>query len=224
MLAEAQRKSVVKRRRVRTPPTFIVQKQRRTWTCPSSQCSRRYGAHHGTVVYRRFESFLTLPPIFPPLPLQVSACSHDMFHRRRLWQSVTPHPHQTQALSMDPFRQSWPKVASVPMASHRTLKKMQALVLLQFATMANRGVAERAASRILHPLLITTLRHAGLLKVHGECSKAARNARSWTAWIRKESEKRILWGVYAVDCYQSGMTSEQKTSHLPNWYSAFSHF
>lgn len=82
-------------------------------------------------------------------------------------------------------------------------EELQALVLLQFAVIANGGVAERAASRLLHPLLITTIRHAGFLKIHGECSKAARNARSWTTWIRKESEKRVLWGVYAVDCYQS---------------------
>lgn len=84
-----------------------------------------------------------------------------------------------------------------------SFEEMQALVLLQFAVIANGGVAERAASRLLHPLLITTIRHAGFLKIHGECTKAARNARSWTAWIRKESEKRVLWGVYAVDCYQS---------------------
>lgn len=84
-----------------------------------------------------------------------------------------------------------------------SFEEMQALVLLQFAVIANGGVAERAASRLLHPLLITTIRHAGFLKIHGECSKAARNARSWTTWIRKESEKRVLWGVYAVDCYQS---------------------
>ncbi|KAJ6114036.1 hypothetical protein N7523_007353 [Penicillium sp. IBT 18751x] len=82
-------------------------------------------------------------------------------------------------------------------------EEIQALVLLQFAIMANGGVAERAASRLLHPLLITTIRHAGFLKIHGECSRAARHARSWEAWIRKESEKRVLWGVYAVDCYQS---------------------
>lgn len=82
-------------------------------------------------------------------------------------------------------------------------EEMQALVLLQLAIMANGGVAERAASRLLHPLLITTIRHAGFLKIHGECSRTARNPLSWKAWIRKESEKRVLWGVYAVDCYQS---------------------
>ncbi|GAM38236.1 hypothetical protein TCE0_033f08801 [Talaromyces pinophilus] len=84
-----------------------------------------------------------------------------------------------------------------------SFEEIQALVFLQFAVIANGGVAERAASRLLHPLLITTIRHAGFLKIHGECTKAARNARSWTAWIRKESEKRVLWGVYAVDCYQA---------------------
>ncbi|KAJ5749440.1 hypothetical protein N7533_006468 [Penicillium manginii] len=82
-------------------------------------------------------------------------------------------------------------------------EEIQALVFLQFATMANGGVAERVASRLLHPLLVTNIRHTGFLKIHGECSKAARNAQSWTAWIRKESEKRVLWGVYTVDCYQS---------------------
>ena len=82
-------------------------------------------------------------------------------------------------------------------------EEIQALVLLQFAVMASGGVAERAVSRLLHPLLVTAIRQAGFLKIHGECSKAARNARSWVAWIRKESEKRVLWGVFAVDCYQS---------------------
>ncbi|KAI2791072.1 hypothetical protein POX_c03927 [Penicillium oxalicum] len=84
-----------------------------------------------------------------------------------------------------------------------TFEELQALVLLQFAIMANGEVAQRAASRLLHPLLIAAIRQAGFLKIHGECSKAARNARSWEAWIRKESEKRVMWGSYAVDCYQS---------------------
>ncbi|RGP75359.1 zinc finger zas1 [Fusarium longipes] len=84
-----------------------------------------------------------------------------------------------------------------------TIEELQALVLLQFATTAKGGSAERAATRLLHPLLVTAIRHEGLLKIHGECTLAARNAQSWKAWIQKESRKRILWGVYAVDCYQS---------------------
>jgi hypothetical protein len=84
-----------------------------------------------------------------------------------------------------------------------SFEETQALVLFQFASMANGGSAERAAARILHPLLIAAVRQAGLMKVHGECTKAARSATSWQAWIQKESQKRVLWGVYAVDCYQS---------------------
>ncbi|KAJ5502413.1 hypothetical protein N7463_005287 [Penicillium fimorum] len=84
-----------------------------------------------------------------------------------------------------------------------SFEELQALVLFQFASMANGGSAERAASRMLHPLLVSAVRRAGLLKVHGECTKATRNASSWRAWIQKESQKRVLWGVYAVDCYQS---------------------
>ncbi|KAF5722539.1 hypothetical protein FMUND_2718 [Fusarium mundagurra] len=84
-----------------------------------------------------------------------------------------------------------------------TFQELQALVLLQFAAMANGGSAERAASRLIHPLLVAAIRHEGLLKVHGECTKATRNAHFWTSWIQKESNKRVLWGVYAVDCYQS---------------------
>ncbi|SPJ85776.1 uncharacterized protein FTOL_11559 [Fusarium torulosum] len=84
-----------------------------------------------------------------------------------------------------------------------TFEELQALVLLQFATMANGGSAERAATRLLHPLLVTAIRREGLLKIHGECTLARRNAMSWNVWIQKESRKRVLWGVYAVDCYQS---------------------
>lgn len=84
-----------------------------------------------------------------------------------------------------------------------TFEELQALVLLQFATMANGGSAERAATRLLHPLLVTAIRREGLLKIHGECTLAKRNAMSWKSWIQKESRKRVLWGVYAVDCYQS---------------------
>ncbi|KAG5814204.1 hypothetical protein H9Q74_002765 [Fusarium xylarioides] len=84
-----------------------------------------------------------------------------------------------------------------------TFQELQALVLLQFAAMSNGGSAERAASRLIHPLLVSAIRHEGLLKVHGECTKATRNAHFWTSWIQKESNKRVLWGVYAVDCYQS---------------------
>ncbi|KAF4343281.1 hypothetical protein FBEOM_2757 [Fusarium beomiforme] len=84
-----------------------------------------------------------------------------------------------------------------------TFQELQALVLLQFATTANGRSAERAASRLIHPLLVAAIRHEGLLKVHGECTKATRNAHFWTSWIQKESNKRVLWGVYAVDCYQS---------------------
>ncbi|OQE04484.1 hypothetical protein PENVUL_c032G03199 [Penicillium vulpinum] len=84
-----------------------------------------------------------------------------------------------------------------------SFEELQALVLFQFASMANGGIAERAASRMLHPLLITAVRQAGLLKIHGECTKATRSASSWETWIQKESQKRVLWGVYAVDCYQS---------------------
>ncbi|KAF5567893.1 hypothetical protein FNAPI_467 [Fusarium napiforme] len=84
-----------------------------------------------------------------------------------------------------------------------TFQELQALVLLQFAAMATGGSAERAASRLIHPLLVAAIRHEGLLKVHGECTKATRNAHFWTSWIQKESNKRVLWGVYAVDCYQS---------------------
>ncbi|RBR07982.1 hypothetical protein FVER53590_28851 [Fusarium verticillioides] len=80
---------------------------------------------------------------------------------------------------------------------------LQALVLMQFAAMVSGGSAERAASRLIHPLLVAAIRHEGLLKVHGECTKATRNAHFWTSWIQKESNKRVLWGVYAVDCYQS---------------------
>ncbi|RSL98278.1 hypothetical protein CEP52_010446 [Fusarium oligoseptatum] len=84
-----------------------------------------------------------------------------------------------------------------------TFEELQALVLLQFATMANGGSAERAAARLLHPLLVAAIRQQGLLKIHGECTLAARNAQFWKSWIQKESSKRVLWGVYAVDCYQS---------------------
>ncbi|KAM0079845.1 hypothetical protein ACKRZS_008016 [Fusarium odoratissimum] len=87
--------------------------------------------------------------------------------------------------------------------SSPTFQELQALVLLQFAAMANGGSVERAASRLIHPLLVAAIRHEGLLKVHGECTKATRNAHFWTSWIQKESNKRVLWGVYAVDCYQS---------------------
>ncbi|KAF5602781.1 hypothetical protein FPCIR_1744 [Fusarium pseudocircinatum] len=87
--------------------------------------------------------------------------------------------------------------------SSPTFQELQALVLLQFSAMANGGSAERAASRLIHPFLVAAIRHEGLLKVHGECTKATRNAHFWTSWIQKESNKRVLWGVYAVDCYQS---------------------
>ncbi|KAF5691846.1 zinc finger zas1 [Fusarium denticulatum] len=87
--------------------------------------------------------------------------------------------------------------------SSPTFQELQALVLLQFAAMANGGSAERATSRLIHPLLLAAIRHEGLLKVHGECTNATRNAHFWTSWIQKESKKRVLWGVYAVDCYQS---------------------
>ena len=80
-----------------------------------------------------------------------------------------------------------------------TFEELQALVLLQFATVANGGSAERAAARLLHPLLVAAIRHEGLLKIHGECTRAARNAQFWKPWIQKESNKRVLWGVYAVD-------------------------
>ncbi|KAI8721455.1 hypothetical protein NCS52_00593100 [Fusarium sp. LHS14.1] len=84
-----------------------------------------------------------------------------------------------------------------------TFEELQALVLLQFATVANGGSAERAAARLLHPFLVAAIRHEGLLKIHGECTRAAWNAQFWQPWIQKESSKRVLWGVYAVDCYQS---------------------
>jgi hypothetical protein len=85
-----------------------------------------------------------------------------------------------------------------------TLEELQAIVLFQFASMANgRSAAERAASRLLHPLLVAAIRQAGLLKIHGECSKATRSPHLWQSWIERESKKRILWGVFAVDCYQS---------------------
>ncbi|KAF5612423.1 uncharacterized protein FSUBG_1500 [Fusarium subglutinans] len=87
--------------------------------------------------------------------------------------------------------------------SSPNFQDLQALVLLQFAAMASGGSAERAASRLIHPLLVAAIRHEGFLKIHGECTKATRNARLWTSWIQKESNKRVLWGVYAVDCYQS---------------------
>lgn len=87
--------------------------------------------------------------------------------------------------------------------SSPSFQDLQALVLLQFAAMANGRSAERAASRLIHPLLVAAIRHEGLLKVHGECTKATRNASFWTSWIQKESNKRVLWGVYAVDCYQA---------------------
>lgn len=84
------------------------------------------------------------------------------------------------------------------------LEELQAVVLFQLASMANgESAAERAASRLLHPLLVATIRQAGLLKIHGECSKAVRNAHSWQPWIEKECKKRVLWGVFTVDCYQS---------------------
>ncbi|CAI7565890.1 unnamed protein product [Penicillium bialowiezense] len=82
-------------------------------------------------------------------------------------------------------------------------EELQAFVLFQLVSMTNGKSAERAASRLLHPLLISAVRQEGLLKVHGECTKAVRNAHSWQAWIQKELRKRVLWGVYAVDCYQS---------------------
>lgn len=69
-------------------------------------------------------------------------------------------------------------------------EEIQALVFLQFATMANGGVAERVASRLLHPLLVTNIRHTGFLKIHGECSKAARNVDS--KGIREESSLGCL--------------------------------
>lgn len=84
-----------------------------------------------------------------------------------------------------------------------TLQELQALVLFQLASMVNEGSAERAASRLLHPLLVATIRQAGYLKVHGECTKASRNAHAWGSWIQNESRKRVLWGVFSVDCYQS---------------------
>ncbi|RAK82034.1 Zn(II)2Cys6 transcription factor [Aspergillus fijiensis CBS 313.89] len=84
-----------------------------------------------------------------------------------------------------------------------SLADLQALLLSQFASTAKGGSAERAAARLLHPLLVTAVRQQGLLKVHGECTVAARNARAWEAWVAKESRKRVLWGVYAVDCYQA---------------------
>ncbi|KAH7303919.1 fungal-specific transcription factor domain-containing protein [Stachybotrys elegans] len=84
-----------------------------------------------------------------------------------------------------------------------TFEELQALVLLQFAVMANGGSAERAATRLIHPLLVAAIRHEGLLKIHGECTRATRDAHSWKPWILKESRKRVLWGVYAVDCYQA---------------------
>jgi hypothetical protein len=87
--------------------------------------------------------------------------------------------------------------------SSPTLEELQALVLLQFAVMANGGSAERAATRLIHPLLVAAIRHEGLLKIHGECTRATRDAYSWKPWILKESRKRVLWGVYAVDCYQA---------------------
>ncbi|EKV11264.1 hypothetical protein PDIG_51000 [Penicillium digitatum PHI26] len=84
------------------------------------------------------------------------------------------------------------------------LEELQAIVLFQLASMANgESAAERAASRLLHPLLVSVIRQAGLLKIHGECSKATRNAHVWQSWIEKESKKRVLWGVFTVDCYQS---------------------
>ncbi|CAJ0545091.1 Ff.00g085640.m01.CDS01 [Fusarium sp. VM40] len=84
-----------------------------------------------------------------------------------------------------------------------TFEELQALVLLQFATMANGGSTERAGTRLLHPLVVTAIRREGLLKIHGECTVAERNPMSWKLWIQKESRKKVLWGVYAVDCYQS---------------------
>ncbi|CAG8263765.1 unnamed protein product [Penicillium salamii] len=84
------------------------------------------------------------------------------------------------------------------------LDELQAIVFFQFASMANgESAAERAASRLLHPLLVAAIRQAGLLKIHGECSKAKRDAHNWQSWIQRESEKRVLWGVFTVDCYQS---------------------
>ncbi|KAJ5673546.1 hypothetical protein N7507_002673 [Penicillium longicatenatum] len=83
------------------------------------------------------------------------------------------------------------------------LEDLLALVLFQYASMVNEGSAERAASRLLHPLLVATIRQTGFLKVHGECTKAPRNAHAWESWILNESRKRILWGVFSVDCYQS---------------------
>ncbi|EED12873.1 hypothetical protein TSTA_053860 [Talaromyces stipitatus ATCC 10500] len=81
--------------------------------------------------------------------------------------------------------------------------ELQAWLLILFASMTNGGDPERAASRLLHPLLVTAVRQAGFLKIHGECTKASRNPEAWSKWITMESKKRILWGVYTVDCYQS---------------------
>ncbi|KAL4725819.1 hypothetical protein ACLX1H_006493 [Fusarium chlamydosporum] len=78
-----------------------------------------------------------------------------------------------------------------------TFEELQALVLLHFATMSSGGTAERAAMRLLHPLIVTAIRREGLLKIHGECTLATRNPHSWRAWIQKELRKRLLWGVYA---------------------------
>lgn len=83
------------------------------------------------------------------------------------------------------------------------LEELQALLLFQLASMVNEGSAERAASRLLHPLLIATIRHAGFLKVHGECTKATRKPQTWQSWLLNESRKRVLWGVFSVDCYLS---------------------
>ncbi|CAG7916102.1 unnamed protein product [Penicillium olsonii] len=84
------------------------------------------------------------------------------------------------------------------------LEELQAVLFFQFASMANEeSAAERAASRLLHPLLVAAIRQAGLLKIHGECSKAKRDAHKWQSWITKESEKRVLWGAFTIDCYQS---------------------
>ncbi|RAH86027.1 hypothetical protein BO86DRAFT_385610 [Aspergillus japonicus CBS 114.51] len=84
-----------------------------------------------------------------------------------------------------------------------SLAELQALVLSQCASTALGGSAERAAARLLHPLLVAAIRQRGLLKVHGECTLATRKARAWETWIGKEARKRVLWGVYAVDCYQA---------------------
>ncbi|OJJ97556.1 hypothetical protein ASPACDRAFT_123472 [Aspergillus aculeatus ATCC 16872] len=84
-----------------------------------------------------------------------------------------------------------------------SLADLQALLLSQFASTAKGGSAERAAARLLHPLVVATIRQQGLLKVHGECTVATRNARTWETWVAKEARKRVLWGVYAVDCYQA---------------------